>query len=123
MTTFKKISDVTGFNQCRGPVDDYRGFKLTRVDVSGASSFGYDYALMAKAPSGMPDEIWLSPAVSRLLARRFAKSATLSLTDEPNKLGRPGSFSTGWFRDADVDRASRDFRRAVDSAISAVESA
>ena len=118
--TFATRKDVVGFDRCNGIVDEHRGFQLRRQDVTGGHSFGYDHALCVEIRDlPLTDEQYLADDFDALRKQHFATGVTLSFTQEQNKLGAFGCFSPGWFRDADVEKARRAFRCAVDNYLAA----
>lgn len=109
--SFRTAAEVVGYSHAPAR-KIYRGFELECVDVSGASSFGYKFALRAKALEASIDP--MSDAVRAIEHRSYARSVTLWFTEAPDKLGRPGCFGARWFRDADIAAADEAFVADVD---------
>ncbi|MCA2998775.1 MAG: hypothetical protein ING75_09260 [Rhodocyclaceae bacterium] len=72
-------------------LEKYRGFKIQCVDVSCNNSFGYDFAITVFLSSELDAALFINDV--KLPIDHYARSCTLWLADDLNKLRRAGCFA------------------------------
>jgi hypothetical protein len=89
-------------------LEEYREYNILVSDESGPGAFGYDFAV-----SAVPNEEKIRQGHRSL--GPFGATVTVDFTEEPNKLGKPGSF-TAMFPPGILDEAIAEAKEAVDAA-------
>lgn len=112
----KAAAIAAGWEQLCNPcaIHNYRGFYLFSADVSGPGAYGYDYAL--QIGWDFLSDKWLnSPRPDdSICSANLARAHDLEFTEQRNRLGRLGCFSTGWYTAEEIRNAREKMERLVD---------